>query len=142
MAKVDWITWKTEKNEIINPTKLLDEITDLFTNYNVYMNSVVSENIQYEISRGALDQDSISILGESPAHRKALEIMTRINTIKQLMDHFKQEVYQNAEDQKQIEKEQLIECLEDKIKEEELKKENTIALSNRLKENNSYITKQ
>ena len=142
MARVDWITWKTEKNEIINPTKILDEITDLFSNYNVYMNSVVSENIQYEISRGALDQNSISILGESPANRKATEIMTRINIIKQLMNHFKQEVYQNAEDQKQIEKEQLIECIEAKIKEEELKKENTIALSNRLKESNSYITKQ
>ena len=142
MARVDWITWKTEKNEIINPSKLLDEITDLFSNYNVYMNSVVSENIQYEMNRGALDQNSISIVGDSPANRKATEIMTRINTIKQLMEHLKQEIYQNAEDQKKIEKEQLIECLEDKIEEEELKRENTIALSNRLQEDNSYITKQ
>ena len=142
MARVDWITWKTEKDEIINPTKLLNELSDLFLNYNVYMNSVVSENIQYEIKKGALDQNSISILGENPAYEKAQDIMNRINNIKLMMDHFKQEMLDAATEQKQIEKEQLIECLEEKIAEEEKKRDNTIALNNRMQTNNSYITKK
>lgn len=142
MARVDWISWKTDPKEIINPEKIVDELSDLFLDYHVYMNSVVSENLQFEINRGALDYNSINILGESPAHEKAEEIMNRINNIRQMMDQFKTEIRIASEDQKKIEKEQLIECIEDKLQEEEKKKANTIAFLNRLQSDNSFITKK
>jgi len=142
MARVDWISWKTEPKEIINPDKIVEELVELFSNYHVYMNSVVSENIQYEVKKGALDYNSINILGESPANHKAEEIINRIQNIRLMMDQFKKDIYLNALEQKKIEKEQLIECIEEKLREEELKKDNIIALSNRIQDDNSYITKK
>jgi hypothetical protein len=59
-----------------------------------------------------------------------------------MMDQFKTEIRIASEDQKKIEKEQLIECIEDKLQEEEKKKANTIAFLNRLQSDNSFITKK
>ena len=33
MSKVDWITWKTNPEEIIKPNSLVDKITDEYNNY-------------------------------------------------------------------------------------------------------------
>ena len=51
MSKVDWITWKTDSKEIINPEKLTDKINDIYTDFNSYMNPVIYENIKYETIR-------------------------------------------------------------------------------------------
>ena len=39
MSKADWITWKTDPKEIINPEKLIEEIEEYYQNYESTMNS-------------------------------------------------------------------------------------------------------
>ena len=49
MAKVDWITWKTDPSEIINPNTISNKIADIYQDYNCYMNSTVYEGLNHEI---------------------------------------------------------------------------------------------
>ena len=142
MAKVDWITWKTDVNEIINPEKVLEELLTKQEDYQVYMNSVVTENIQYEMKVGGLERNALSLLGDSPAYEKAQEILKRIENIKELIEEMTKEVVLASIEQKKIEKNQLIECIEEKIAEEKNIQKNTLALKERLQGNNSYITEQ
>lgn len=142
MAAVDWINWKTEPKEIMNPDLVSEKANEIFRDYYVYMNSVVRENIKFEINRGGLDQNSLNLLGENPAYEKAKMIINHIDQVKEKIEVLKKEIVQSAEEQKRLEKEQLINCIENKLKEEELKKQNTISLKNRLPENNTYITKE
>ena len=132
MAKVDWITWKTDISEIINPDKILENLNDLFNDYNCYMNSVVYEELNHEVTVGGLDKYSLNIVGTSPANETALNILNRIDDIKTAIENLKNKVYNSAVDQKEIEKKQLINCIEEKILEEEKILSNTVSLRERI----------
>ena len=59
MSKVDWITWKTNPKEIINPNIIDDNIQDSFNNYNEYMNPLIYDQIKHEIDKGILGKESL-----------------------------------------------------------------------------------
>lgn len=142
MSKVDWINWKTDPKEIINPDKIIEKIEDDFQNYNCYMNAVVYEGIKHEIEYGGLDKLSLNIMGVSPANEKAMDILNQIDEIKSIMDNLKREVSRYTKTQKEIEKEQLIQSIEAKIEEEEKILHNTNKLNERINSNNPIISKQ
>ena len=119
MSKVDWITWKTDSKEIINPKIIEDNMIEKFQDYNTYMNPVIYEQLKYEISRGGLDRNSINISDSYPANEMALDIIDLIEENKNIYDRLINEVLIDAEEQKKIEKKQLIKSIEDKIKQEE-----------------------
>ena len=126
MSKVDWITWKTDSKEIINPDKLTDKINDIYTDFNSYMNPVIYENIKYETINGGLDKSSINIMGATPANEMAINILNNIDEIKSTLENIKLQVENSSSEHKKIEKNQLITAIEDKIAEEkELSKETT-----------------
>lgn len=126
MSKVDWITWKTDSKEIINPEKLTDKINDMYTDFNSYMNPVIYENIKYETINGGLDKSSINITGATPANEMAINILNNIDEIKSTLENIKLQVENSASEQKKIEKNQLVTAIEDKIAEEKkLSKETT-----------------
>ena len=118
MSKVDWITWKTDSKEIINPEKLTDKINDIYTDFNSYMNPVIYENIKYETINGGLDKSSINIMGATPANEMAINILNNIDEIKSTLENIKLQVENSSSEQKKIEKNQLITAIEDKIAEE------------------------
>ena len=139
MAKVDWITWKTDISEIINPDKILENLNDLFNDYNCYMNSVVYEELNHEVTVGGLDKYSLNIVGTSPANETALNILNRIDDIKTTIENLKNKVYNSAVEQKNIEKQQLINCIEEKILEEEKILSNTVSLRERISTNTEIV---
>ena len=132
MAKVDWITWKTDPSEIINPDKVGEKISNIFKDYNCYMNSVVYEGILHEIEKGGLDKMSLNLLGTSPANESAIDILENITEIKEIINSLQEDVLKSAEEQKEIEKNQLIQVIEEKILEEENKLNNTLSLKEKI----------
>ena len=118
MSKVDWITWKTNPEEIIKPNSLEDKITDEYNNYSSYMYPNIYENIRNEVLNGGLDKQSLNILGESPANEMAINILNNIDEIKSIIENLKTQINEKLDEQKGIEKTQLINDLEDKILEE------------------------
>lgn len=140
MARVDWITWKTNTNEIINPDKIIEIISDKFQNYTSYMNSVVYEGIDSEIENGGLDQLSLNVMGNSPANEKAIAILNSINEIENIIETLKNQIYNATLEQKKIEKQQLINELEEKIKSEEKILNNTLSVKEKLSNSNSIIS--
>lgn len=139
MAKVDWITWKTDTNEIINPDKIINNINEIYDNYNCYMNSIVYEGIKHELLKGGLDSDSLNIVGISPANEYANRILNRIENIKLTYENLKQKIYISTLEQKQIEKQQLIEEIEKKIEEEKKILDNTSNLRNKILNSNNIL---
>ena len=119
MAKVDWITWKTSPEEIINPDIIENNIHDVFQNYNTYMNPVVYEQIKHEINTGILGKDKMIFMSDTPLNEMALEILSKIDEIKSTVDNLVTNVKKSTTEQKQIEKQQLIKEIEMKIKNEE-----------------------
>lgn len=119
MAKVDWITWKTSPEEIINPDIIENNIHDVFQNYNTYMNPVVYEQIKHEINTGILGKDKMIFMSDTPVNEMALEILSKIDEIKSTVDNLVTNVKKSTTEQKQIEKKQLINEIEMKIKNEE-----------------------
>ena len=118
MSKVDWINWKTEPKEIMNPDKFIDNVNEKFQEYNCYMNSVVYEGINHELQKGGLGKESLNIFGVSPANEKAVDIL------------------------KKIDKSQLIQAIEEKIAEEEKKKSNTSSLREKLTGNVNVVSEK
>lgn len=139
MSKVDWITWKTDTSEIINPNNLIDDINEIYENYNQYINSIVYEGISYEIIKGGLDLDSLNIVGISPANEYANSIMRRIENIRLTYENLKQKIYLSAINQKQTEKKQLIEAIENKIEEETKILNNTNTLKEKIIKSNNVL---
>ena len=118
MSKVDWITWKTNPNEILNPEIIDNKIQDCFQDYNAYMNPVVYEQIKHEISNGILNKDSLEIMGETPAFKMANDIISKIEHIKIVIENLQVSIREEATEQKEVEKRQLIKEIEDKISSE------------------------
>lgn len=119
MSKVDWITWKTNPEDIINPDIIVNNIQDNFQNYNTYMNPVVYEQIKHEMYNGVLGKDKIVFMKDTPVNEMAQDIISKIENIKITIDNLLLSVRESAEEQKQIEKQQLIEEIEKKIEVEQ-----------------------
>ena len=140
MAKVDWITWKTDTREIINPDDIMQKINEVFQNYNVYMNSIVYEGIHREMISGGLDQSSLNVSGVSPANESAISIIRNIEDIKKTIEELKNKIYKSTLEQKKIEKEQLIKAIEDKIDEEKNILKNTNILKDKIIRSNNVVS--
>lgn len=139
MAKVDWITWKTNNNEIINPDLLLDKVSDKVTNNNIIIDRV-KEIVKSEIYRGGLDTASLNIMGVSPANEKANRIIENLNEVQLILDRLKQNIYNSAKEQKKTEKEELIETIQNKLIEEEKILNNKISIREKLDSINTLIS--
>ena len=140
MSKVDWITWKTDVTDIINPEKVIDSVTDLYNEFNSYMNPVIYENLKYEVINGGLDKSSINILGHSPANEMALNILNNIDEIKSIIENLKLQIENATEEQKKIEKDQLVNALDKKIEDEkQISKEQTNRIIRRLEERKEIV---
>lgn len=139
MAKVDWITWKTDTSEIINPEKLSEKLNELFSNCESSINSITYDQIRHEINRGGLDSDSLNIAGESPAKELSISITNSIETLEASINRFKKQIINNASEQKEIEKQQLIQAIEEKIEEEKKKLENTAILKEKISKASSLV---
>lgn len=140
MSKVDWITWKTDVTDIINPEKVIDSVTDSYNEFNSYMNPVIYENLKYEVINGGLDKSSINILGHSPANEMALNILNNIDEIKSIIENLKLQIENATEEQKKKEKDQLVNALDTKIEEEkQISKEQTNRIIRRLEERKEIV---
>ena len=123
MSKVDWITWKTDPSEIIDPKKVDERIEELFQNYYNYMKPSVYDEIKKEITDGGLSDDAYLISNCSPLNNAAIGILDKINEIEETVDKLKSSISRVVLEQKETEKVQLINAIKDKIKsEEELKR--------------------
>ena len=119
MSKVDWINWKTEPKEIINPDKIEEHMNDTFKDYNSYMNPIIYEQLKFEMNKGGLDRNSLIIENSCPANEMTIEIVNTIDIIKKIYNNLLVDISNNVNEQKTIEKKQLIKAIEDRIKEEE-----------------------
>ena len=120
MSKVDWITWKTDPKESINPDKIEEDINDCFSQYDSYMNTMVYEQLRTEMTKGGLAKDAFNVSGISPANEMSSDILNAIEEIKQTMNTLKEDVRKLASEQKEIEKDQLVEAIEDKLEKEKV----------------------
>lgn len=118
MSKVDWITWKTNPKEIINPNIIEDNIQESFNNYNEYMNPLIYDQIKYEIDKGILGKESLIIIGDTPLNKIAVDILNKIDEIKLTIENLQKSAKNSSEVQKQIEKQQLIAEINSKIEHE------------------------
>ena len=118
MAKVDWITWKTDPKEIINPEKIEEKINDCYKNYDSYMKAMIYEQLYNEMTKGGLTKDAFNVSGIHPANEMAVDIVNTIDEIKYIMKSLLANVKEEASKQKEIEKDQLIQAIEEKIEKE------------------------
>ena len=115
MSKVDWITWKTNPKEIINPNIIEDNIQDSFNNYNEYMNPLIYDQIKHEIDKGILGKESLKIVGDTTLNKIATDIISKIDEIRLTIENLQKSAKKSSEIQKQIEKQQLITEINNKI---------------------------
>lgn len=118
MSKVDWITWKTNPKEIINPNIIEDNIQESFNNYNEYMSPLIYDRIKYEIDKGILGKESLIIIGDTTLNKIAVDILNKIDEIKLTIENLQKSAKNSSEVQKQIEKQQLIIEINNKIEHE------------------------
>lgn len=140
MAKVDWITWKTNQNELMNPKEVVENVEELFTEYDHYINSIVYDGIQEEISKGGLTEGVFNIMGVSPANEEAKLILDSIEVINEIVSGLKSKVSENVSEQKNIEKQQLIDEIQNKILEEENKMNNALNLRDKLQGGSDVVS--
>ena len=141
MAKVDWITWKTNKDEIINPNAILNKVNDRVDDNNL-INNRIKDILTSEVYRGGLDCNSLSIMGTSPANEKAKKIINNINDMQNIMDRIKENIYTSTQEQKKIEKEELIESIQTKLLEEEKILNNKLSIREKLDSINTLLSKR
>ncbi len=139
MASVDWINWKTDPKDIISPEQIQEEIENRLQEYKKDVCLGIYQTIKKEMISGGLDKMSFNIFGSHPANDKAYEIINKIDTINNKIEIIKKQVYQESLKQKQIEKKQLISCLEEKILEEEKVLDTMIKLGERAYNNETII---
>ena len=138
MASVDWITWKTESKELINSEKVEENVIKKLTDLNNITNNIY-DSIKVEAEKGGLNKESLSINGESPSNIMANDILNKIENIKSLTDKLSNKIKSQVTEQKEIEKEQLVNAIEEKIDEQERILQNTIALRNKITTNNKVV---
>ena len=142
MAKVDWITWKTDTDEIINTDKSTTIINTLIDDSSKYINDIVYESINHEIKSGGLDTDSLNIVGTSPAYERANKILNITTNIKEDLESLKVDISQYIQDQHEIEKQQLTEAIQKKIDEETKILETTNILKDKLSLGSNVVNMQ
>ena len=142
MAKVDWITWKTDTDEIINTDKSTTTINTLIDDSSKYINDIVYESINHEIKSGGLDTDSLNIVGTSPAYERANKILNITTNIKEDLESLKVDISQYIQDQHEIEKQQLTEAIQKKIDEETKILETTNILKDKLSLGSNVVNMQ
>ena len=84
MKRLEWITWKTEETELINPDELVEKLKERFQDYNSYMNPVVNENLIETIRLDALEQRKREV------HQLVLKIEEKIEKDKRLIENSKE----------------------------------------------------
>ena len=119
MAKVDWISWRTDPSEIVNPERIDKKISEAFQNYHSYMKTFVSEEIRNDILVGGLSRESYSVSGSFPLYDKACEILDKIEKIDSSIYSFRENIMRCLEEEKKIEKDELIQAISLKIFEDE-----------------------
>ena len=140
MAKVDWITWNTDSDDIINPDKVVEKILEIYQDFNSYIQSNIYEIVKKETQIGGLDKTSISLYGESPAFEKAIKILNQIDEISFIMNNLTNTIKYSIEEQKKLEKNDLIKAIEEKIAEEKKILENTELLKSRITSSNQVVS--
>ena len=106
-------------------------MNDTFKEYNSYMNPIIYEQLKFEMNKGGLDRNSLIIENSYPANDMTIEIINTIDKIKNIYKNLLIDVKQNVNEQKSIEKKQLVKAIEDRIKEEE-------ELLDKIKNDNSF----
>ena len=140
MAKVDWISWKTETDEIINPEKIFEKMSTTYSEFKNNIDKEVKNKLLDEIANGGLNENALFLNGSAPAYESTMKIINSIEEMQAEMSRLINSVRDDTLNQKEIEKKQLIEAIENKIQEEEKILENTTSLKNRLNNNHSGIT--
>lgn len=125
MMKLDWITWKTEESELINPNVIVEKLKEKFQNYNSYMNPVVNENLKYEVANGGLNKDAFVMNDRSPATEVANKILSDIQEVKDMTNALIESVRLDAEEQRKKEVNQLALKIEEKIEKDKRLIENS-----------------
>ena len=139
MARVDWITWKTNKKDIINPEEEISYITNITNKYLYKFDSIIKNELDIELKKGGLSNESMSFNDTSPAYEKALIIEDKINDLSIIINKFNSILEKNITSQKEIEKKQLIEAINEKIEEAEKKLNNSYQLKEKITNKNTLI---
>ena len=142
MAKVDWITWKTDTNDIIKPSKSTERINNLITDCDKYINNIIYDSLTHEMKTGGLDRDSLNIVGVSPAYERADKIIDITNNIRELLNNLQNNIFTSTQEQKTIEKQQLIEAIQKKIEEEKRILETTNILKDKVQAGSNVVNIQ
>ena len=85
MAKVDWITWKTEPKELINLEKVEASLINKLLELNNITNGI-SDTIKVEIEKGGLSKESLTLKNESPNNVMANKILKELDNIRTMSD--------------------------------------------------------
>lgn len=125
MIRLDWITWKTEESELINPEEIVEKLKVRFQDYNSYMNPVVNESIKYEVENGGLNKNAFIINDRSPANEVANKIISDIQEVKDMTNALIESVRLEAQEQRKREVNQLILKIEEKIEKDKKLIENS-----------------
>ena len=125
MIRLDWITWKTEESELINPEEIVEKLKVRFQDYNSYMNPVVNESIKHEVENGGLNKNAFIINDRSPANEVANKIMSDIQEVKDMTNALIESVRLEAQEQRKREINQLILKIEEKIEKDKKLIENS-----------------
>ena len=139
MAKVDWITWKTDVTDIINPEKVDNDLNKNISEINSIIDSIY-DNVKVEVNKGGLSNTALNLNGESPSNVMADNILKNIEEIRMISNKLKDKINNQVVEQKKIEKNQLVTSIEEKITEQEKILENTEALKGRLTEGNNVVS--
>ena len=125
MKKLEWITWKTEESELINPEELVGKLKERFQDYNAYMNPVVNESLKYEVAQGGLNKEAFVMNGRSPATEVANKIMSDIVEVKEMTEALIESIRLDALEQRKREVHQLVLKIEEKIEKDKRLIENS-----------------
>lgn len=140
MNKLEWITWKTEESELINPNEVVEKLKDKFQDYNSYMNPVINEGMKYEVNHGGLSKEAFIINDRSPANEVANKIISDIQEVKDLTNSLIESVRLDAEEQRKKEVNQLVIKIEEKIKKDKRLIENSKEAQKKYLETSSLET--
>ena len=138
MAKVDWITWKTEPKELINLEKVEASLINKLLELNNITNGI-SDTIKVEIEKGGLSKESLTLKNESPNNVMANKILKELDNIRTMSDKLSNKIRNQVASQKELEKEQLITVIEEKIDEQEKILQNTMSLRDRISTSNNVV---
>lgn len=116
---LDWITWKTNVEELINPQDIIEEIEEEYINYNVHMNPLIYEEIKYEVLNGGLDNKSFILSDATPIHSLSIETLNKIDSIRDKFEDLKNRIALKLNNIRSLEKEKLLLEINNKLKKEQ-----------------------